>query len=407
MHRKQYTLTQKLQNSILNQLKYHKNKLSSFQHNDYENKIHEYECKLNNQKNSSYINEVPAADKERKFKLIVISKDNVFDVKSSLSTDFLFYLKEIGNKVDHFDEEILHLILLNDLNINITEINNEEIDDNDDVEDKKVKNEKIILMNNINNNVKYKFKGEELIDMMKNPLHYHKREISISKLCSPIYEKMDEIKKNYLNNKRDIKDLMQNINNMDIKIKELIETYTKYFNENNINVNDIEILIKDKNKYHISIEKNMKLFLQIIDLHKKINDKKIYFNKIDKELYELNSIKKEKEKQIDIIIEEVKNEIKRDSKLINISDTFNEYKEILKSKIQKEEEYKDYKEVFNMNNINNFKIEDFYSFLDEHLNKSEYTFSIIKITNFNFLVEVINDFNELGELYNKDLDINI
>ena len=58
-----------------------------------------------------------AADKKRDYNLIIIYKDNKPDIISSLSTDFLFYLKEKGNKFNHFDEVILTHILFNNLNI--------------------------------------------------------------------------------------------------------------------------------------------------------------------------------------------------------------------------------------------------------------------------------------------------
>ena len=59
----------------------------------------------------------PAADKKRKFNLITVKKNDKSDIIASLSIDFLFYLKELGNKFDHLDESILNYILFSDLTI--------------------------------------------------------------------------------------------------------------------------------------------------------------------------------------------------------------------------------------------------------------------------------------------------
>ena len=74
---------------------------------------------LKNIKNKSIFKSNPAADKERNFSLIIISKNNVPDIKINLSVEFLFFLKEKGNKINHFDQELLNLLLFEDLDITI------------------------------------------------------------------------------------------------------------------------------------------------------------------------------------------------------------------------------------------------------------------------------------------------
>ena len=56
--------------------------------------------------------------------------------------------------------------------------------------------------------------------------------------------------------------------------------------------------------------------------------------------------------------------------------------------------------------INEFNLNDFLLFLESHL-KSDYSFSIVKkdITNYNLLIEVINNFKEFAAYYNKNLDV--
>lgn len=140
------------------------------------------------------------------------------------------------------------------------------------------------------------------------------------------------------------------------------------------------------------------------------NPLKYHIYKIIEQKIALLDIKKiEIIENIDNLINKVKNGSKRKVKLLRLSDIFNEFKNSLKNKI-KEEEYKNFDKIFNENNINNFKIVDVYSFLEENLNYSNALFSITKsdLTNFNFLINIITEYNELAPyVYNKDLDIKI
>ena len=94
--------------------------------------------------------------------------------------------------------------------------------------------------------------------------------------------------------------------------------------------------------------------------------------------------------------------------MISLLDIFNEFKSVLKEKIKKEKEYQEYSDIFNEKNIEQFKIDDVFSILEENLNFNDSNFSIIKkdFPNFNFLVTIITEFNELKDIiYIKDLDI--
>ena len=59
----------------------------------------------------------PSGDKKRVFNLITIEKNKKAEAILSLSIDFLFFLKEVGNKINHFDESVLNYILFNDLTL--------------------------------------------------------------------------------------------------------------------------------------------------------------------------------------------------------------------------------------------------------------------------------------------------
>ena len=107
-------------------------------------KINDYENGIKDEKKIKTKNISNAADKERTFNLITINKEEKPDVTASLTIDFLFYLKEKGNMIDHFDKLMLNYVLFNDLNIGEEEeenyLHNEEEVKN--VNDNKKDNEK-------------------------------------------------------------------------------------------------------------------------------------------------------------------------------------------------------------------------------------------------------------------------
>ena len=367
----------------------------------YNNKLISYENELNKQKLNIKSSQTSAADKPRNYNIIVV-KNNV---KYSLCIDFLFYLKEKGNKMDHFDQEIIDLILFEDLNIKL--INNGETcnqEENKKETENKIENEN----KEISYDGKINFTGEEILEMLKNPLKYHKQEIDLNKIYECVYNKIKEIKSldGYIKNNKTISDLKNDIIKLEKKIEDLIISFENYFLENNINYKSAKENENLDNYQKDYIQK----YTELKEIKKKTNNKIKDYEKLEKELISLSDIKDETNKKIDKIINEIKNENIRKNEIISISDIFNEFKEDLKEKIKTEEEYKSYSDIFNENNINDYKIEDLYSFLKENLNYPNAMFSIVKkdVTNYNFLVEVITKFNELKDhVYNKDLDVKI
>ena len=112
-------------------------------------KLNKYKNCLEEIKQTSVLSLSPAADKKRVFNLITIEKDKTAEIKCSLSIDFLFFLKEKGNKFSHFDESLLNYLLFNDLNIieenefDKTVFKSEKINKKESLEeDVKVKNNK-------------------------------------------------------------------------------------------------------------------------------------------------------------------------------------------------------------------------------------------------------------------------
>ena len=153
-------------------------------------------------------------------------------------------MKEKGNKINHFEEEVIDLILFDDLNININmdEESNEKGKNDSQQEKKIVQKEKKI------NQLKTSFNSEEIIDMLKNPFKYHKKDINADKIYSSIYEKMKEfkIKIGYMENNIGFDDLKSTCVKILEDIQTLVSSYEDYFNENKIdyqNNNKDEIIL--------------------------------------------------------------------------------------------------------------------------------------------------------------------
>ena len=141
---KGFSLEQNLDQKIYNKLKFYQSKIDEEKREEYDKKCDKYKKKLNIIKSQSKTKNIsPSADKERSYNLITISKNGKDDVKSSLSIDFLFYLKEKGNQFNHFDEIVLNFILFQELNIIDEE--NEIIIKEDQTKEKKVENENEII----------------------------------------------------------------------------------------------------------------------------------------------------------------------------------------------------------------------------------------------------------------------
>ena len=114
---KGFSIRQNAQKIILNNLLSYAQKNNIQNNEGFKKKFSAYENKLKSKPSTLTKNQSPAADKDRSFNLITLYKDNSPEIIGSLCINFLFYLKELGNKVAHFDEKILDFILFDDLNI--------------------------------------------------------------------------------------------------------------------------------------------------------------------------------------------------------------------------------------------------------------------------------------------------
>ena len=404
LNKKNYIISQKLSKQILNELKRRQNDVKD----DlalYNKKLSIYIKNLEKQENSGKNNiskiDIPrAADKIRFFNLIVILKNGEYEIKPSLSIEFLFYLKENGNKLNHFNEELLDLLLFDDINI---EIRNEESikpeEKKEEFGDNKIMEKKY--------QGKINFKGDEIIQMFKNPENFLKKDINLNRIFQSTLDKMDEIKSKSGFKKSEVKivGLKDEFIKLKSKIQEIISSYENHFIEYGINYQEGNKI--ENEKLNEVDKENMMNYLQAKILKDKIEKKIVYYQDIINDLKNMNDFKEYGISKVDESIADDENRMKNKAEVISISNIFTMFKQDLKMKIINNNEYKNYSTVFNKNNIDDFKINDFYTFLEENL--SGYSFSIIKndVTNFNLLVEIISNFKQLKEIYNDDLDIKI
>ena len=147
------------------------------------------------------------------------------------------------------------------------------------------------------------------------------------------------------------------------------------------------------------------MYNHLKQMETKINKKLELYEENNAMLEELNVTITNKEKEINKEMNILHEKI--EDLAMKIENIFKEYKVDLKNKIKSEQEYTSHKDIFTDNNIDDFKIDDLFAFLKEHL--KDYTFSLTKrdITNYNLFVEVITTFTELMVIYENDVDVKL
>lgn len=270
---------------------------------NYEQKVNNYQKNCETQKNLyknqlTPINVSPVADKERTYNLIIISKNKFYDIKACLSIEFLFYLKEKGNKLNHFDEE----------------------------QKQKVENE------NRTRKKKYKdkinFTGDEIINMLENPQKLYKKDADIDGIFQKVYDKMKDIESKRLKkNNTKISDLKNDFLKIKITIRKLIESYENHFIENKINY-------KEENKLEKETEdekENLNNYFEIKSLQILVENKINYYEEIMKDLNDLDDLRLYSENKVDKLIT-AENKKRKEDEIITIYNIFEMFKEDLKEK---------------------------------------------------------------------------
>ena len=232
---KKFDLRQESKQSILNQLYSKFKEKNIYINNNIKNRLILYENNLKIKKEINTNNNLSdAADKKRDYNLIIIYKDNKPDIISSLSTDFLFYLKEKGNKFNHFDEVILIHILFNNLNIEENEFNFVEEEKEGKISQDRKNNEKNTkeIKIKLDNNNKEEQKENNNNDVKKEVKIKNNNDNKEEKKGENINNNIEEINKAILNSdKKEEKKNRENISS-DNQKKNAIANENKLENTN-------------------------------------------------------------------------------------------------------------------------------------------------------------------------------
>ena len=248
------------------------------------------------------------------------------------------------------------------------------------------------------------FTEDELIQMLKNPLCFHQKNIKQNGFFDSIYNMIDELKKEIgYNDEKQINELEKEAKDLQLKCQKLIERIQEYFKINNIEFNNIKDINKNKNN-----DKKINIYIELINLNNNIMKKIKKYEDNNKKFNQLNDLIKIKENEVNNYIMRIQNEIENALNLVEISNIFNEYKEDLLQKMKNEIEYQEHPDIFNEKNEEEFKIEDLYQFIKDCLKNHSFSITKRDITNYNLFIEVLREFNELNFIYenNVDLDLN-
>ena len=235
LNMKKFDLRQESKQSILNQLysKFKEKKI--YINNNIKNRLILYENNLKIKKEINNLSD--AADKKRDYNLIIIYKDDKPDIISSLSTDFLFYLKEKDNKFNHFDEVILTHILFNNLNIEENEFDFVEEEKEGKISQDRKNNEKNTkeIKIKLDNNNKEEQKENNNNDVKKEVKIKNNNDNKEEKKGENINNNIEEINKVILNSdKKKEKKNLENISS-DNQKKNVIANENKLENTNEKN----------------------------------------------------------------------------------------------------------------------------------------------------------------------------
>ena len=250
--------------------------------------------------------------------------------------------------------------------INKYKIHEEKI--NETVEEKN-ENNQIKKNKKIDFNKKYEgkteFNGSELIEMLENPLKFQQKIIKTNDLFDLAYKYADEYKKEieYDDKFEKLFKIEEEYENLIVRInKSLIEI--ENFFEKNYGYSKIDIQAININEINNS---NFKEIYNIyIQLNKYKNDINMKINEFAIKTKNIKNIKQKisnNENNINKLIKQIEEEIKKESELITLKGIFDSYKEELILKIaQKNNDYLNYKDIFSKENIDAFTFDNLISF---------------------------------------------
>ena len=226
----------------------------------------------------------------------------------------------------------------NETNIKINEMQNKEEKYENNLDENKSEVLKIEKIKAEEMNLFRKYEGksifteDELINKLKNPLIFNKNQYKKMNFFDQIYNMIDELKKDIGcdDSLKQLSELERKAKVLNIECKELILNIETYFLNNEIDINNIEEIIKNENTNQNTKIKGM-IYLELLKLQKKLEDKIIKYKDINKKFLKLNDSVTFKEKEVNKYIDEIKRKLAA-ANLIKLSDFFNQYKFELREK---------------------------------------------------------------------------
>ena len=282
-----------------------------------EKKLDKYKKELNSITNTNINKNISqAADEESSYNLIMIYNKDKPDIIASLSIDFLFFLKGKSNQINHFNEKLLNFLSF----------------------EEKLQG-------------KSKFNGKELVEMLENPIKYQQK---ILKKTDNLFDlrnnKINEFRKDIKYDDEKLKEISKFEKEKELEIFILriresiknIENYIKKRYGNKVNINSLNIKEIDD----IDLKEIYNIYLQLGIYEKEISNKINSFESEKKLVLDLQKCIKNYEIHINRMINQIKDKLKKEYKFIRLFDIFDEYKENLKTKIDKNKDYLQYKDIF-------------------------------------------------------------
>ena len=304
-------------------------------------------------------------------------------------------------------------------NNQIKEEKNNQIEEenNNQIKEENNKNEKNNIMIKRKLNKKYegksKFNGKELVEMLENPIKFQQKILKNADYLFDLRNK--EINKFRQNIKYDV--MLEEISKFEkekefeiliLRIRKSINNIEDYIEKHYGHNNIRSLNIKEINDIDLKEIHNNYLKLRIYE--KEISNKIKSFESEKKLVSDLQKNIKKYESDINKMINQIKEKLKKESELIRLLDVFDEYKEDLKTKIDnKNKDYLHYEKIFTKQNIDTFTFNDLISFLKKQIIIKDVSYSLIKkdIMNFNLYVEIVTDFNEFKNNFQGNVDLEI
>ena len=275
----------------------------------------------------------------------------------------------LNNKKESEDKEKIK----SKIKINVKEINEFKNFENNKISEEKTPNQKEENISGNNKNLIKKYEGKKIfyrtvIEILKNPVKFQRKNIIVEDLFDSIYEKIENVKKeiNYEDSNIKLNKLVVLSKELESKCKELLTKIEKKAkNLFHIDIKNIEMNNERMKDFNIKELENT--YLKLKKLYNEVKENINVYEENNKKYIKLNELISYNEIEVNNYINNIQVKIGKVAELSKISDVFEQYKYDLKNNIYEKKEYLEHSDIFNAKNIDEFKINDFYHFVEEIL----------------------------------------